>query len=453
MCENRTNNVGQTTSMTPGSHRQCMTPLDPLRRRMMRLIMLPVMLEVTSIACGGSLGSEPLPDPRDPAATTRSTPLAIVGVRVVAMTSSTALEDQTIVVRDGVIASIGPSSTAQLPADAVVIHGDNRYVMPALIDMHAHLASADLDAYLDAGIGTVRNMWGHAAIATMQREIAAGTRSGPTIVSASPGVDASPPQWPGTLLVTNAAQAREIVRAQAAAGWPYLKVYTRLSREMFDSVMVAARSVGIPALGHVPLDVGHAIDEGMKSIEHLTGYGRAVSRTGRAGTWGWVDADVSRFASLAERSARAGVWNCPTLAIYTELAKQHSAAERELIVRNRRQFVRELSRAGGRILLGTDAGIDVVAPGTSIHEELRELVASGLSPFDALRAGTTSAAEFLGLPDVGRVVVGARADLLVLRGNPLVDVQQARRIDGIVTHGAWRRRRETGDGRRVAGDG
>jgi imidazolonepropionase-like amidohydrolase len=134
------------------------------------------------------------------------------------------------------------------------------------------------------------------------------------------------------------------------------------------------------------------------------------------------------------------VWNCPTLAIFAELSKQHSAADRELIVRNRRLFVRELSRAGAHILLGTDAGIDVVAPGSSIHDELRELVAAGLSPFDALRAGTTSAAEFLGRPDVGRIVVGARADLLVVRGNPLADVSQASRIDGIVTRGAWRRR-------------
>jgi len=83
--------------------------------------------------------------------------------------------------------------------------------------------------------------------------------------------------------------------------------------------------------------------------------------------------------------------------------------------------------------------LDVVGIGSEVEKELRELVASGLSPFDALGAGTTSAADFLGLPDVGRVVVGARADLLVLRGNPLVDIQQARRIDGIVTRGAWRR--------------
>ncbi|HUQ81884.1 MAG TPA: amidohydrolase family protein [Gemmatimonadaceae bacterium] len=391
-------------------------------------------------SCGRPVENEPVPSTTDPAAIPASTPVALVGVRVIPMTSNTVLDAQTVVIRDGVIAAIGPRGSVQVPNDAVVIAGNGRYVMPALVDMHVHLNIADLDAYVDAGIGTVRNMWGHSGIATMQRDIAAGTRRGPTIVSASPGVDGSPPQWPGTLLVTSAADARAIVRAQRDAGWPYLKVYTRLSRESFDSVMVAARSVGIPALGHVPLDVDitHAIEMGMRSIEHLTGYDRAVSRSARSGTWAWIDADVSRFAALTELSAQSGVWNCPTLAIYAELAKQHTAAERETIIRNRRLFVRELVRAGAKILLGTDAGIDVVAPGVSVHAELRELVAAGLTPFDALRAGTTSAAEFLGL-DVGRVVVGARADLLVLRANPLADVANARRVDGMILRGAWRR--------------
>ena len=412
-----------------------MTSSGPWPACLHRLVTTLITLAVTTgaTACGPSLGNEPA-SANDPASSPASTPVALVGVRVVTMTSTAVLEDQTIVVRNGAIASMGPSSSAQLPADAVVIHGNGRYVMPALIDMHVHLATADLDAYLDAGIGTVRNMWGHAAIATMQREVAAGTRAGPTIVSASPGIDSPPAQWPATQLVTDPAQVRGIVQAQKDAGWPYIKVYTRLSPASFDSVMAAARSVGLPAIGHVPLavDIGHALDEGMKSIEHLTGYDRAVSRTGRGGTIGWVDADVSRFPALATRSAQAGVWNCPTLAIYVELAKQHSGADREAIVRNRRLFVRELSRAGARILLGTNAGIDVVAPGSSIHDELRELVAAGLSPFNALRAGTTSAAEFLGLPDVGRIVVGARADLLVVRGNPLAECEpgESDRRDG-----------------------
>jgi len=357
------------------------------------------------------------------------------------MTSSEVLDNQTVVVRGGVIEATGPAATVSVPAGAVVVEGRGWYLMPALVDMHVHLAAGDLDAYVTAGVGTVRNMWGHAAVAALQRDVESGARTGPTIASASPGVDGTPPQWPGTLVTTDAAAARRVVDTQVAAGWRWLKVYTRLTTSVFDSVMAAARSAGIPAVGHVPLDVDvmHAIAEGMKSIEHLTGYDRAVSLTRRSGTWGWSDADPSRFAALAEATARAGVWNCPTLAIYVELAKQHPEAEREAIVRNRRLFVRELARAGAPILLGTDAGIDVVAPGTSVHDELRELVAAGLTPYDALRAGTTSAAEFLGRADLGRVAVGARADLLLVGGNPLADVRNARLIDGMVLGGAWRR--------------
>ena len=161
-------------------------------------------------------------------------------------------------------------------------------------------------------------------------------------------------------------------------------------------------------------------------------------RTGRGGTLGWVDVDLARFPPVIAATVAAGVWNCPTLAIYSELAKQSSPADREAIVRNRRAFVRALAQAGGRILLGTDSGIDVVAPGTSIHDELRELVEAGLTPFDALRAGTTSAAEFLGRPDLGRVAVGARANLLLLEANPLANVANAKRIDGLVLGGAWK---------------
>ena len=409
-----------------------------MRRALIRLV--GILGAIAGGACGRPLENEPTQAARDPVASPATTPLALVGVRVVPMTSNVVLVDQTIIVRDGVVTALGPSAATPVPAGATVVTAGGRYVMPALIDMHVHLSSADLDAYVNAGIGTVRNMWGFASIATMQRDIEAGARVGPTIISASPGLDGPPTQWPGTLLITDAREARALVRAQADAGWPYLKVYTRLTPEVFDSVMVAARSFGITPIGHVPfeVDVLHAMDAGMKSIEHFTGYDRVVSRTRRAGTWGWADADPSRFASLVEATVRAGVWNCPTLAIFDELAKQHTAAERAAIVRNRGLFVRELSRAGARILLGTDAGIDVVAPGESVHDELREMVAAGLTPFDALRAGTTSAAEFLGRPDLGRVAVGARADLLLLEGNPLADVANAHRMDGVVLRGAWR---------------
>ena len=391
-------------------------------------------------ACGRSTGNDPLVTRHDPQATTAATPLAIVGVRVVPMTTNTVLENQTVLVRDGVVTAVGSTATIEVPLGATVIDGAGRYLMPALIDMHVHMLAQDLPTYVSSGITTVRNMWGHSAIKTLQDEVRTGGRVGPTIISASQGIDGPPPQWPATVLLTDPKLAREVVRTQAQAGWPYLKVYTRLTTEVFDSVVVAAKDAGMIPIGHVPMDVDvrHAIAMGLKSIEHLTGYDRAVSRTGRFGTYGWADADPSRYPALVEATVAAGVWNCPTLAIFSELAKQQSPAERDAMLRNRRAFVRALSQAGAKLLVGTDAGIDVVAPGTSIHDELREFVAAGLTPFEALRGATTSAAEFLNRADLGRVAVGARADLLLLEANPLSNIENAERIDGVVLGGAWR---------------
>jgi imidazolonepropionase-like amidohydrolase len=90
------------------------------------------------------------------------------------------------------------------------------------------------------------------------------------------------------------------------------------------------------------------------------------------------------------------------------------------------------------ILLGTDSGIDVVDPGTSLHEELLELIAAGLTPYEALAAGTVVAAEFLGEQDqFGAVRVGLRADLLLLERNPLEDVTAAATPVGVMVNGAW----------------
>ena len=412
----------------------------PQTNSLTAVVRVALALAAVLLACGRSTGNDPVVIPHDPLATTAATPLAIVGVRVIPMTTNTVLDNQTVLVRDGVITAVGPAPTIEVPAGSTVIDGAGRYLMPALIDMHVHMLAQDLPTYLSSGIGTVRNMWGHSAIKTMQDEIRTGTRIGPTIISASQGIDGPPAQWPATVLLTDPKLARDIVRTQAQAGWPYLKVYTRLTTEVFDSVVVAATDAGMIPIGHVPMDVDvrHAIAMGMKSIEHLTGYDRVVSRTGRFGTYGWADADPSRYPALVAATVAGGVWNCPTLAIFSELAKQQSSAEREAMLRNRRAFVRALSQAGAKLLVGTDAGIDVVAPGTSIHDELREFVAAGLTPYDALRGATTSAAEFLGRVDLGRVAVGARADLLLLEANPLASIDNARRIDGVVLAGAWR---------------
>jgi imidazolonepropionase-like amidohydrolase len=404
------------------------------------LLTLPLAL-----ACGSTL-EPPLPTrAADPASTVPDVPLVFQDVSIVPMTSNTRLDHQAVHVRNGIIEWIGSASAEPaIPPGATVIPGDGRVLMPALIDLHVHARQNDARAYVEHGIGTVRNMWGHSAARTLAAQIASGTRFGPTIISVSSGLDAPPEQWPVTQIVTTPDQARTVVAAQKALGYTNLKLYDRLTTAIFDTVMRLARENGMGAVGHVPfaVDVRHALSEGMRSIEHLTGYDRVVSRMGRAGTWGWADADETRYAELVQATAASQTWNCPTLAIYVKLSERHTAAERPRIIASRQRFVKALHDGGGRLLAGSDAGIDVVAPGVSLHDELDQFAAAGLTPYQALRAATVDAAAWLGRVDLGVIAMGARADLLLLAQDPLGDVRRARSIGGVVLGGAWTPQRE-----------
>jgi imidazolonepropionase-like amidohydrolase len=106
-----------------------------------------------------------------------------------------------------------------------------------------------------------------------------------------------------------------------------------------------------------------------------------------------------------------------------------------------------LHRAGVPLIVGTDAmGYPLVTPGSSLHRELSLLVAGGLSPFDALAAATVEPARFLHRPlEVGRIAPGLRADLLLVRGNPLEDVSRLREPAGVMAQGRWYTRRDLQD--------
>lgn len=401
-----------------------------MRTRVPVFLAFPVLAALATFAGRG--------DPLDGVPPGRAV-LAIEDVSVVPMDRNGVVPHLTVIIDGDRITAIGPRESTPVPDGARRIDGRNRFLMPALTDMHVHLSADDVEAYLASGIGTVRNMWGHAAITRLRREIESGARRGPRIHSASHGLDGTPPQWPATVIVTAPESAAVAVRREAEAedGWEFIKVYSRLSPEVFDAIMREVRARGLVAVGHVPLavNVRHALASGLRSVEHLTGYDRAVSAAGSGGTWAWIDADTSRYAGLIEATRAAGAWNCPTMTIYATLARQHSPAEQEAISRHRRGFVRGLRDAGAPILAGSDAGIQVVPPGTSIHDELRELVAAGLTPYEALRAATVEPARFFGDSAAGVVRAGAHADLLLLDGNPLDDVSNASRIRTMILRG------------------
>lgn len=366
-------------------------------------------------------------------------PFAIRHVCVVPMDVEQVFCDRTIVIAGDRIAAIGPDASTPIPAGASSIDGRGLYALPGLIDMHVHVKVADLPAYLASGITSVRNMWGYAALPETMRSIASGELAGPTIYSASPGLDGPPPAWPETQLIVDPALADGIVAAQVAAGWRFIKVYNNLSLPVYDAIVSSAKSRGIRVIGHVPNQVplSHALESGQASIEHLRGYDFALTRLpASVGAFqAWTAVDPSRMPALAAQTVAAGTWNCPTLAIFALLGTPDPGT-RARILENRAAMIGALHAAGARLLAGTDSGIGETEPGSSLDDEIEDLAGAGLSPYEAVRAATADAAEFLEESgEIGTLSPGRRADLLLVRGNPLRDAGSLRLVAGVVLRG------------------
>ncbi len=339
-------------------------------------------------------------------------------VVVLSFDDGVARPGQSVLVEDGRIVQIGDAGSVTAPAGASTLPGCGRFLVPGLADMHVHLSRTDLDAYLASGVTSVRNLWGFPDLLAMKAESEAGTLDAPNIYVISSGLDGTPAKWPFTQFVIDPADADRVVADQAALGYSTLKLYQDLTLPAFDAIVQSANSRGLDFGGHVPHRVGlvHALDSGYRFIEHLSGYEPILNSTGQRGAFGWRSIDSSKIATLVSATVEAGTWNSPTLSIFSLLANGD-----ESVTRNRQLMVKALFDAGAPLLIGTDSGIDVTAPGRSLHDEIDQFVSAGLTPRQALQVATTEAARFLGEDqEFGRIAPGLRADFLLVSSDPTV---------------------------------
>ncbi len=103
----------------------------------------------------------------------------------------------------------------------------------------------------------------------------------------------------------------------------------------------------------------------------------------------------------------------------------------------RKKLIYECNKNDVGLLLGSDAPQVFNVPGFSIHHELQYLVDAGLTPYEALRTGTVNVATFLKSDDSGVVKVGNVSDLVLLNGNPLKDINQTTKIEGVMLGNNW----------------
>ncbi len=409
--------------------------------------------------------------------------VAFVNVNIVPMDQERVLPAQTVIVRNGRIETIGSSDSVHAPEGALVVDGTGKFLMPGLSEMHAHIPSPQhgedtiertLFLYLSNGVTTIRGMLGHPRHLELREQAERGEILSPRIYTSGPSFNGNSAQTPEI--------ATQMVEEQHAAGYDLLKLHPGLKRSVFDAIVAAAQPLDMPFAGHVSADVGlnRALAAGQASIDHLDSYIEALAGFGdgfadqESGFFGLGltdEIDLAKIPDLAAATREAGVWNAPTQSLLEHLLtdenpdemarrselrymppatvsqwvesvrgvrEQAGSAERaERYLDARRRLIKALHDEGAGLVLGSDAPQIFNVPGFSIHHELRSLVASGLTPYQALATGTRHPAVYFGTDEWGTVAAGTYADLVLLDGNPLETVEHVERPAGVMVRGRW----------------
>lgn len=412
-------------------------------------------------------------------ATTLSSALLISDVRLLDLSGPAPVVTSrtSVLIEDGTIVAVAQAEALDAPEGATVVDGRGRILMPGLVDMHVHVwDQAELGAYLAYGVTTVRNASGMPFHLRLAEQISAGRLAGPRLVTTGPILNSPGPNAQiNHQIVETDEQARAAVRAQHAAGFRRLKLYSNLTREAYEAARDEARRLGMTIMGHSPegprepgmprdkpfvIAFEDLLDDGFVTFEHMESI-----------VWhGLRDRhDEAAARRLAQQVAAAGVAVDPTLLAFYNLLRvaetrgQHLERagvemlnpavvaqekanyerwSREAVGPNRAAFefykrsTRIFADAGVVLVAGSDAGIFTNIPGESLIDELELLVEAGLSPFEALRAATCNPARVLGEGGrAGRVAPGHRADLILLDTNPLDDVRAAGRPAAVIAGG------------------
>jgi len=424
-------------------------------------------------------------------ANAQSTSIAFTNVSVIDVVSGQANAGQTVVVTGRTIAAVGKTGAVRVPAGARVVRGDGKYLIPGLWDAHVHWYRRDLlPLFIANGVTGVRVMFGFPYHRDWVRDAEAGTLVGPRVHMAGPVIDGPRAVWPNSIVVSNEVEARQAVRDTIAMGGQFAKVYSGLPRDLYFAIADEARKQGIKFAGHVPNAVSarEASDAGQFSIEHLTGIALASSgredelrqqllgatNTFNAGQFNslvYDSFDPAKAEALFRRFSQNGTWQAPTLVVLRntgklddpalaadprmkyipEALKRQWAPTGDVRLRNptpadlsfvertfarQLEFVRGMNRVGVPIVAGTDTSNPYSFPGFSLHDELGLLVKAGLSPLQALQGATMNVARLVGRDkELGTVIPGKLADLVLLDANPLRDIRNTRSINMVMSNG------------------
>jgi len=409
--------------------------------------------------------------------------LVFRNVAVVDLDGGTVRPDMIVEVANGRVTRVEPAAGRPAPpsAQATVVDGRGKFLIPGLWDSHVHLTklgAAGLPAFVANGVTSVRDMGSDLAeVLQWRREIESGARPGPRIKTAGQILETRAnvermkreatvePVDRLRIPIGTPAEAQAAVARLARAGADLLKVRSVADVATLRVLVDAARVHGLSLTGHPVAPPDTLIDLPMGSVEHLLTFPPLTSppaerralfeRMRDAKVWmGTTTVNVEGSILVPYQTAIARLRTDPLGRFVSrylasdwleqveekklpEAATATAAYKRELP--NLLRDLREMHAAGVSFLAGSDAAVAFMYPGFSLHGELESLVQSvGLKPVEALRAATVNPAAFFGLErELGAIRPGYRADFVLLNGNPMEDIRRTRQIAGVARDGRW----------------
>jgi imidazolonepropionase-like amidohydrolase len=385
--------------------------------------------------------------------------VAIVGAILIDGRGGEPLRDSAVVIRGERIIAVGKREAMNIPAGAEIFDAKGLTLLPGLIDSHFHIDGDDgLPAlYLKHGITSLRDpgQWTEAYDAA--RKAAAPV---PRLFLCGPHLDSPPAAYPkDSYIVRDAEETRLAVNRFADEGASAIKVYFRLPLALIKVATETAHARGLPVTSHLEIvDAGDAIRAGVDGVEHATSFGTALlplreaetyrqavladnnaRREGRYQVWSVIDLNSPRARGLFKLIVERGTVVSPTLAVFERQPGDKDTTEMHVrAFKQMEAFVGRVYSAGAHVVVGSHSDVPHAKRGWAYQRELELLVESGLTPMQAIMAGTLENAHFFRSADrIGSVEAGKLADLVLVEGDPLKNISDMRRVRRVMLNGQW----------------
>lgn len=408
--------------------------------------------------------------------------LHIRNVNILSMTDESIIENTSILIQDGIIKAIGSADLLKVNKKTRVIDGAGQYLMPGLIEMHIHIRKKEtLKEYLKYGFTSVRNMNGNFGDPlSWRQEIKEGELLAPDLFTSSPTIigtrhaEVIRPDY--QYQINSPEEARVWARKYKTDGYDLIKVF-RLEKDPFFALIDESEKVGINVSGHLPdvnmdgdsihysdIRVEQALATGM-GVEHAIELMRAAFKNDKSEasidyiikllkdnntTVSTLLGNDYRYHGLATQGQE--FLSDSLLALTRKYHGEDGVDQLNSIIENQPdvdldeeisfEFVlsvlERFNDAGVNIVIGTDSHSLLNIAGASAIQEMFFLKRAGFSNYDVLKTATINAAKALNSYDeLGSIAVGKKANLLLLPGNPLVNIESLRSPVALVLRGSW----------------